>query len=126
MASSTSILFESGLRIEAFLQNLKELSPKREIFIAREMTKIHETFYLGKVTKVLKLLSSGEHSLKGEFVIVIKGKLERDKYNEINTEQRRILNILLESLRKNEALSLASKIFKINKNIIYKNLLKDN
>ena len=89
------------------------------------MTKLNETFYRGKVYKVLEKISIERYALKGEFVIVIKGNPPLSRERPINLEQKRILSILLESLEKKQALKLASKIFGISKNDIYKHLLKE-
>ena len=123
--TKTSIVFESGKRLKSFLIDLKEESPEIEIFIGREMTKLNETFYRGKVYKVLEKITIERYALKGEFVIVIKGNPPLSRERPINLEQKRILSILLESLEKKQALKLASKIFGISKNYIYKHLLKE-
>lgn len=117
----TSIIFESAKRIESFLKSLIEVCPEKEVFIAREMTKKYESYYSGQAYKVLEKISS---ELKGEFVIVIKGNLDKEKSSLMNKEERRILKILLENMKKKEALLLASKIFGINKNSIYKDILR--
>ena len=122
---NTSVVFESGKRIESFLKSLIALSPQREVFVAREITKEHESFYFGKINKVLNELTSQKYSLKGEFVIVIGGKLELEIPDFISKDQEMILKILLKNMKKNEALSLASKVFGIYKNSIYKSLLKE-
>ena len=119
--TNTSIIFESAKRIEPFLQILMEVCPEKEVFIAREMTKKYESYYSGKTYKVLEKISS---ELKGEFVIVIKGSLDKDKSSLMNKDERRILKILLENMKKKDALLLASKIFGINKNSIYKDILR--
>ena len=123
--TNTTVVFESGRRIKIFLRNLMELVSKREVFIAREMTKLYETFYWGEISQVLEEISTKDYSLKGEFVIVIKGKLETPDSNLIDKEQERILKILLENMKKKDALLIASKIFGVSKNSIYKKLLKE-
>ena len=85
---------------------LMELVSKREVFIAREMTKLFETFYWGEISQVLEEISTKDYSLKGEFVIVIKGKLETPDSNLIDKEQERILKILLENMKKKENLKI--------------------
>lgn len=119
--TNTSIIFESAKRIEPFLKSLMEVCPEKEVFIAREMTKKYESYYSGKTYKVLEKISS---ELKGEFVIVIKGSLDKEKSSLMNKDERRILKILLENMKKKDALLLASKIFGINKNSIYKDILR--
>ena len=122
----TSIVFESKKRIIPFLEKLSELSPDRNIFIAREMTKLHETFYKGKANHVLEELILNEEQIKGEFVLIIEGNREANNELFLSNEQEAVLKILMEKMNKKEALSLASKSFGISKNLIYKLLLKEN
>ena len=71
----TSVVFESGKRIRKLLDDIsKELREEIQIFVAREMTKIHETFYRGTVPDVKEQLDLSEFGTKGEFVLIIKGK----------------------------------------------------
>ena len=119
--TNTSIIFESAKRVEPFLKSLMEVCPEKEVFIAREMTKKYESYYSGKAYQVLEKISS---ELKGEFVIVIKGSIDKEKSSLMNKDERRILKILLENMKKKDALLLASKIFGINKNSIYKDILR--
>lgn len=66
----TLIFYESTHRIEKFMEDLIEvLGPDRSVCIGREMTKLHETFYVGRASYVLETLRSG--SMKGEFVVLI-------------------------------------------------------
>jgi 16S rRNA (cytidine1402-2'-O)-methyltransferase len=69
----TLALYESCHRIEKFAAEIVEvLGPGRVICIAREVTKLHETFLVGLAGEVQKKLVTG--SLKGEFVVLIAPK----------------------------------------------------
>ena len=120
----TSIIFESKRRIKDFLVDLEGLCPGRKVFIAREMTKLHETFYRGEINKVISEISLDENSLKGEFVIVVEGIKEVKKEILLTNDQTKVLEIILEKMKKKEALSLASKVFGIKKNSLYKFILE--
>ena len=64
-----SIFFESPYRILNTLDLLSSLAPKRNIFIAKEITKIHEKFYFGKIEDAyFKIRSS---NTKGEWVLAL-------------------------------------------------------
>ena len=54
----------------------------------------------GKINKVLNELTSQKYSLKGEFVIVIGGKLELEIPDFISKDQEMILKILLKNREK--------------------------
>ncbi|NPA11443.1 MAG: 16S rRNA (cytidine(1402)-2'-O)-methyltransferase [Epsilonproteobacteria bacterium] len=60
-----SILYESPHRIEKLINELKKLIPQRKIFLAKEISKMHETFIL---TTPEKLTLS---NTKGEWVVII-------------------------------------------------------
>ena len=68
------ICFESPKRILDSLNALCEFAPNRKIFIAKELSKMHEKFYFGKVSEVLARLKS--ENLKGEWVLVVRGAEE--------------------------------------------------
>ena len=64
------ILYESKHRIEKTLGLIEEeLGPERMICLAREVTKLHESFLVGSVADVVTL--NRTRSSKGEFTLVI-------------------------------------------------------
>lgn len=66
----TVALYESCHRIDKFAAEIvTALGPDRVICIAKEVTKIHETFLVGRAADVQARLLKG--SLKGEFVVLI-------------------------------------------------------
>lgn len=68
--SGSLILYESKHRIAKSLADLEYVvGPKRCVCVAREMTKLHETFHVGTLGDVRQTVAAG--SQKGEFVIVI-------------------------------------------------------
>jgi len=119
----TSVVFESGLRIKKFLGEIVAVSPEREVFISREMTKVFETFYRGTVLDVLQEIEEDSYGTKGEFVLIFSGIKVKNPYKEYSTEERRIIEILLKNLPNKTAFSLASEILKVNKNKLYKSFI---
>ena len=119
----TSIIFESGLRIEKFLAEIIAVTPDREVFISREMTKVFETFYRGSVVDVLQEIEEDSYGTKGEFVLIFSGIKAKNLYKEYSIEERRIIDILLKNLPNKIAFSLASEILQVNKNKLYKNFI---
>ncbi len=66
----TLALYESCHRIDKFAAEIvATLGPDRVVCIAREVTKLHETFLVGRAADVSERLLKG--SLKGEFVVLI-------------------------------------------------------
>ena len=68
----TCVIYESVHRIDTLLEELCEIFPDREIFVAREMTKVHEEYYYGKVCEIKDNIKK-----KGEFVIIVGKSYER-------------------------------------------------
>jgi len=66
------VFFESPQRLNNTLKEILEIVGDRDIFIAREMTKIHQELFRGKVSGALKHFS--EKNVKGEITIVLSGK----------------------------------------------------
>ena len=66
----TLALYESCHRIDKFAAEIVSvLGPDRVVCIAKEVTKIHEIFLIGRAGDVAERL--GKMSLKGEFVVLI-------------------------------------------------------
>ncbi len=63
------VLYESVYRINKLLTELLEYLGDREVCVCRELTKIHETVYRGKIATVLPQITE-----KGEFVVIIAGQ----------------------------------------------------
>ena len=86
----------------------------RKIFIAKEITKMHESFFRENVDKINLF-----KNLKGELTVVISEKDTKNKivdHNEIKSMAKRYLKTL--SLK--DTVEIIFKKVKINKKIIYK------
>lgn len=70
-AEHTVVFYESSHRILKTLKELALLAPERETIVCRELTKMFETVYRGKLEDILKKLAENKNNLKGEFVVVL-------------------------------------------------------
>lgn len=68
----TCVIYESVHRIDTLLSELCEVFQDREVFIAREMTKLHEEYYFGKICEIKDKIKK-----KGEFVIILGKNYEK-------------------------------------------------
>ena len=71
------ILYESKHRILKFLQEFSALTKLQsesdwQVFLAREISKLHESFYSGTAEDLSLKLQSDPQNLKGEFVVLLK------------------------------------------------------
>jgi 16S rRNA (cytidine1402-2'-O)-methyltransferase len=108
-----SILYESPHRIEKLIKELKDLIPEREVFLAKELTKIHETYIKAKAKDI------NIPNTKGEWVVVI-DKAEKNKELKLSYEE--ILNLPLPDKEKSK---LLAKISDKSAKEIYKELLNN-
>jgi len=116
----SSILFESPKRLISTLEKLKEnLSVQAKICVAKELTKIHESFIRGSLADVLKHFDNNKDTLKGEFVLVIESN-----GNYFNTELVDfIFKQTKDKLSLKEISYIASKVTGISKNNLYERFL---
>ena len=115
----TSVVFESGKRVENLLDDIsQELREDIQILVAREMTKIHETFYRGNAEEVKEQLDLSKYGTKGEFVLIVSA-FEKSLEEGFSDEDRRIMELLWDSLPQKKALSLGSKILNKKRNFLY-------
>lgn len=74
--NKTVILYEAPHKIENTLRDILSEVGDRNIVLAKEITKIHETYYRGKVSELIENIEN----FKGEFIILIEG--EKNNNNE--------------------------------------------
>jgi len=122
---STWAFYESSHRIEAALADMLEIFPaEHQIVIAREITKLHETIVKGELTQLADLVKTNDNMRKGEFVVIVAGLSHADEKHEINDEQQRILNLLLNECSIKTAVSLAADITGQRKKLLYQKALE--
>ncbi len=72
--AGTLVLYESPYRIEKLLVELGEVFAERQVVLARELTKKFEEFLRGTPAELLEVTQ--KRSLKGEFVVLVRGVAE--------------------------------------------------
>jgi len=113
------VFFIPAIKINFYLDFFKQFFNDRDILIAREMTKLHETFYRSKV-KDVELF---RQSLKGELTIVISKK----NINNVSLTNEEIILEAKKYLKKytlKDVVELISKKEKISKKKVYDICLK--
>ncbi len=117
--SFSQIFFIPAIKINFYLKKFKKYFSGRKILIAKELTKIHETFFRDKIDDVEAFNSK----LKGELTIVISEKnIEKKVLDKEKIVQKAKKYLKKYSLKDTVDLILESE--KINKKEIYKLCLK--
>tara|TARA_B100001146_G_scaffold69722_1_gene61656 strand:+ start:304 stop:984 length:681 start_codon:yes stop_codon:yes gene_type:complete len=66
---ATIIIFESPKRVVKTLNKILDFMGDRVVSLCKEITKIHETTYFGRISEVLDKIS--QNTIKGEFIIMV-------------------------------------------------------
>ena len=113
----TLIFYESPHHIKETISLLNEVFEGREAVIARELTKLNEEYIRGTLDELVKLDFS---TLKGEMVVLVKGKEKSD--GEISDQQiiDRLKFCLSKGISKKAAIEIVMDELKQHKNRVYK------
>lgn len=123
--SMTWIFYESSHRILACLEDMATVLPlSREIVIAREITKLHETIIKETLENMLERVKNDANMQKGEFVVMIDGAKIDKQEQTINEENKKLLKILLKECSTKTATAIASEITGIRKKLLYQAALE--
>ena len=113
------IFFMPGIKINFYLNVFKKYFLGRDILIAREISKIHETFYRDKISEIKPF----KNILKGELTVVV-------SKNYTNNEPESCVDIInqankyLKKYSLKDVVELISKKEKISKKKVYEICLK--
>ncbi|MFA5983529.1 MAG: 16S rRNA (cytidine(1402)-2'-O)-methyltransferase [Methylococcaceae bacterium] len=117
---TTWICYESSHRILAALEDMSEILPlDRQLVIARELTKLHETILKTSLSDALDKVRLDENMRKGEFVVIVAGADKPVLDMEITPEQEKLLIILLRQCSIKTAVDLAVEITGARKKALY-------
>ena len=111
----TLVFYEAPHRIVKTLNLMLEIFGDRYISISREISKLHESVYVGTISDVLK----NNDEFKGEFVIVVSPSEEDDIKNDMDIIEN--VNMYIRTgLTSMEAIKKVARERKIPKNEVYK------
>ncbi len=117
---TTWVFYESSHRILPSLQDMAEILPlNRQIVIARELTKLHETILKASLGNAVAAVEQDENMRKGEFVVIVDGATEDKKEQAITPEQEMLLTVLLRECSIKTAVAMAVEITGARKKVLY-------
>jgi 16S rRNA (cytidine1402-2'-O)-methyltransferase len=111
------IFFVSSNKINKVIKIFKFFFSERKIMIAKEMTKIYESFIRNDVNS----LDVSKHNLKGELTVVISNKfnIKKKSLNQLNESVKNEIKLMLKKYSSKDVSNFISKNEKISKKIIY-------
>ena len=125
LSPKTWVFYESCHRILASLQDMAEILPlDREIVIARELTKLHETIVKTSLGEALELVEQNDNMRKGEFVVIVDGAVVDKKEQMITPDQEKLLQVLLRECSIKTAVAMAVEITGVRKKLLYQAALE--
>ncbi|MCX7099229.1 MAG: 16S rRNA (cytidine(1402)-2'-O)-methyltransferase [Methylococcales bacterium] len=120
LSPKTWVFYESCHRILACLQDMAEVLPlDREIVIARELTKLHETIVKTSLGNAVKLVADNDNMRRGEFVVIVDGAVIDKREQAISLEQENLLKVLMRECSIKTAVALAVEITGAKKKLLY-------
>jgi len=113
----TLVMFEAPHRIHVTLADmLTVFGAHREIAVARELTKIHETLYRGTLSNVMELIACDPNGARGELVIVVGADLSATQDTELPIK---LLTILSPLMTQRDAIEAVGQITGASRNTLY-------
>ena len=112
--SFSQVFFIPSIKINFYLKKFKKFFPGRKLLIAKELTKMHESFYREDIDKI----NMFKTSMKGELTVVISEKNIKDKFFDENKIIKKA-KIYLKKYSLKDVVELLFESEKINKKKIY-------
>ena len=115
------VFFVPAIKINFYIKHFKNFFSDRSIFIAREMTKKHETYIRQSIEKITPFKTQ----LKGELTIVISKKIKKKLLTADYVKIEKQVIKYLKSYTVKDIVELISKKEKVPKKIIYNFCIKN-
>lgn len=116
----TLIFYESPFRVKTTLQVLFDTYGNREVVVARELTKIYETFVRTTLSEAVNI----EFPTKGEYIILVGGYIPGD--DELPTIEELYAKYINEGSTEKEAMKEVALVLNISKKDVYQKIKIDN
>ena len=111
------IFFVSSNKINKVIKIFKMFFSERKIMIAKEMTKIYESFIRNDVNS----LDVSKYNLRGELTVVVSNKfnIKKKSLNQLSESVKSEIKLMLKKYSNKDVSNFISKREKISKKIIY-------
>jgi len=117
--TQTMIFYESPRRIQDTVQHIiKVMGAERKLVIARELTKMFESYYVLPAGEMLDWLNQDSNHCRGEFVLMVAGASKEQ--GTLSVEAMNTLTLLKKELPLKKAAAITAEIHNLKKNDLYK------
>ena len=122
--NKTIIFYEAPHRLIKTLKEIEQRLGNIEVVVAKELTKIHETFTRGTIEEILENLND----VRGEYIILFENhaktekQLEIENINQLDIEKQ-FEYYIKKGLSKKDAIKQIAKNNKVSKDTIYKQFI---
>lgn len=118
--SGTIVVLESPHRLLAALKDVRLVLGDREIAVCRELTKIHEEVFRGRVSEAIEHFTEP----RGEFTLVIAGKTEKDRPSLNQDIERQLRQMQRSGVKAREAVAMVAAETGLSKKELYRAWLR--
>ena len=119
LIKATLVFFMPARDLEKNSEYLTKFFLRSNFLIAREMTKVHETYIRDNMTNLKKYI---QNNIKGEMTLVVDNLHEEE--NDINIDKE--IDLLIDKMSSKNIAEYLSKKLKISKKIIYQKVISFN
>jgi 16S rRNA (cytidine1402-2'-O)-methyltransferase len=120
----TAVFYEAPHRLAATLHDMVQaFGPKREIVIARELTKMFESWHRCTLDEAPAWVEADATRSKGELVLIV-GPQEKASETSAEAQAERVLELLMAEMPLSRAVALASEITHRSRNALYQRALE--
>ena len=117
--NSSIVLYLPARDLKKYLNQFLLFFRDKQIFIAREITKLHETYLSGTADELIKIISKND--FKGEITLVIDNKLVDSAVSNIDLKNE--IKLLLNKMSSKDIVEYLAVKFKMSKKIIYQSII---
>lgn len=118
--NNSIVIYLPARDLKKILKEFELYFKERKVFVARELTKLHETYYLGSAGELIQKISNND--LKGEITLVISNK-SVDSNIDNNIDLVSEIKLLLNKMSAKDIAEYLAEKLKMSKKIIYQNIL---